>query len=544
MAAVTGAPARRRRSGGSSGSAGLAQAGSAGSARGLVTPRRTSVLARGGDPASLLVGSLDGGVDGGSDTVVAAVPMGAGVTPGPGAEAAVAAYGAELAAVVASERVRGSVGEVVRVPVLAPDGLPGRLLLVGVGDGTPRDLRRAGAALGRAARGRRRLVTSLGAGAGTEGVRALVEGLLLGPYAPPSAGLRDRTDSLPVEAVELVGDQAPDAVRLGLAHAGATLRTRDLSETPSNVKNPGWLAEQAAAVAADAGLEITIWDTPRLAAEGFGGLLAVGGGSATPPLLVRLDHRPAGSRGLTDRRPVVLVGKGITYDTGGLSIKPREAMLPMKTDMSGAAAVLAVLAACAELGVRRPVTGLLPLAENAVGASSYRPGDVVTVHGGRTVEILNTDAEGRMVLADALDHARSLDPEVVVDIATLTGATSLGLGRRHAALFATDERLAAALGAAGEASGELTWRLPLVEEYRPALDSGVADLRHVPAPDAKVGGGAITAALFLREFTGGLRWAHLDVAGTARSDKDEHEVTRGATGYGARLLLRWLEGLR
>jgi leucyl aminopeptidase len=166
------------------------------------------------------------------------------------------------------------------------------------------------------------------------------------------------------------------------------------------------------------------------------------------------------------------------------------------------------------------------------------------VHGGRTVEILNTDAEGRMVLADALDYARSLDPDVVVDIATLTGAASLGLGKRHAALYATDDRLAAALEAAGAGSGELTWRMPLVEEYRPALDSRVADLRHVPGPDAKVGGGSITAALFLREFTGGMRWAHLDVAGTARSDKDEHEVTRGATGYGARLLLRWLEGLR
>ena len=522
MPPVTQAPARRRRSAGGGG---------------LVTPPRTAVVARAADPASLLVSRVEAG----PEAVVAAVPVGAGATPGPGAEAAVAAYGASFAAVVAAERVRGTAAEVVRVPVLAPDGLPGRLLLVGVGDGTPRDLRRAGAALGRAVRGRRRLVTTLGSGAGAEGVRALVEGLLLGPYAPPSAGLRDRTDSRPVGEVELVGDQAPDAVRLGLAHAGATLRTRDLAETPSNVKNPGWLAERATALAAEAGLEITIWDTPRLAAEGFGGLLAVGGGSATPPRLVRLDHRPAGSRG---RRPVVLVGKGITYDTGGLSIKSRDAMLPMKTDMSGAAAVLAVLAACAELGVRRPVTGLLPLAENAVGASSYRPSDVVTVHGGRTVEILNTDAEGRMVLADALDYARSLEPEVVVDIATLTGATSLGLGRRHAALFSTDERLAAALGAAGAASGELTWRLPLVEDYRPALDSGVADLRHVPAPDAKVGGGAITAALFLREFTGGARWAHLDVAGTARADKDEHEVTRGATGYGARLLLRWLEGLR
>jgi leucyl aminopeptidase len=390
-------------------------------------------------------------------------------------------------------------------------------------------------------RGRDRLVTSVGAGAGADGVRAFLEGLLLGPYAPPSAGLRDRSDTLPVRGVELVGDHPAAAVELGRAHAAATIRARDLAETPSNLKNPAWVAEQAEAVAAAAGLEVTIWDAARLAAEGFGGLLAVGGGSATPPALVRLDHRPAGARG---RRPIVLVGKGITYDTGGLSIKPREAMVPMKTDMSGAAAVLAVLEACAALGVRRPVTGLLPLAENAVGASSYRPGDVVTVHGGRTVEILNTDAEGRMVLADALDYARSLDPDVVVDIATLTGAATLGLGRRHAALYATDDRLAAQLDAAGAASGELTWRMPLVTDYRPALDSPVADLRHVPGPDAGVGGGSITAALFLREFVPGLRWAHLDVAGTARSDKDEHEVTRGATGYGARLLLRWLEGLR
>jgi leucyl aminopeptidase len=468
------------------------------------------------------------------------VPVGAGAAPGPGAAEAVAAYGVDLDAVIRSERVGGGAAETVRVPVVAPDGLPGRLLLVGVGDGSPRDLRRAGAALGRAVRGRERLVTSVGAGAGADAVRAFVEGLLLGPYAPPSAGLKNRQDSMPVGAAELVGDHAGTAVELGVTHAGATIRARDLAETPSNLKNPRWMVEQAGDVAAEAGLQITIWDAERLAAQGFGGLLAVGGGSATPPALVRLDHRPPGSRG---RKPVVLVGKGITYDTGGLSIKPREAMVPMKTDMSGAAAVLAVLGACAALGVRRPVTGLLPLAENAVGGSSYRPGDVVTVHGGRTVEILNTDAEGRMVLADALDYARSLDPDVVVDIATLTGAATLGLGRRHAALYATDDRLAAGLEAAGAASGELTWRMPLVEEYRPVLDSPVADLRHVPG-DTSVGGGSITAALFLREFVPGLRWAHLDVAGTARSDKDEHEVTRGATGYGARLLLRWLEGLR
>jgi len=216
----------------------------------------------------------------------------------------------------------------------------------------------------------------------------------------------------------------------------------------------------------------------------------------------------------------------------------------MKTDMSGAAAVLATLAACRALGVRRRVVGLLALAENAVSGSSYRPADVVRHYGGRTVEVANTDAEGRMVLADALAYADDvLDPDVLVDVATLTGAATLGLGRRHAALYATDDRLAAGLAAAADASGERVWRMPLVEDYLPALHSDVADLRHVPS-DGKIGGGSITAALFLRAFTGGRRWAHLDIAGPARADSAEHEVGKGATGYGARMLLRWLESLR
>jgi leucyl aminopeptidase len=220
-------------------------------------------------------------------------------------------------------------------------------------------------------------------------------------------------------------------------------------------------------------------------------------------------------------------------------------MVPMKTDMSGAAAVLATLVACRELDIRRPVIGLLPLAENAFGASSYRPGDIVTVHGGTTVEILNTDAEGRMVLADALSYAAGkLDPDVIIDVATLTGAATLGLGRRHAALYATDDQLARSLTGAGAGSGEQLWRMPLVEDYRPVLDSPIADLRHLAGKGAAMGGGSIVAALFLREFVGAHRWAHLDIAGTGRSDREEYEVTKGATGFGARLLLRWLEGLR
>jgi leucyl aminopeptidase len=373
-------------------------------------------------------------------------------------------------------------------------------------------------------------------------VRAVVEGLVLGGYAPPAGGVTPRTDSAPVDRVELIGDQRDPAVDRGRLHADATALARDLAETPANVKTPSWLADRVGEVAAEHGLGVRIWRGPELEAAGFGGLRAVGGGSASPPCLVRLDYRPDGAR--SGSRPVVLVGKGITFDSGGLSIKSRDAMVPMKTDMSGAAAVLAALGGAGRAGVRRTVVGLLPLAENAVSGSSYRPGDVVRVRGGRTVEVTNTDAEGRIVLADALSYADAeLDPDLVVDLATLTGAASLGLGRRHAALYTDDDALAAAMERAGQDSGEPVWRMPLVEDYRGLLDSGIADLRQMSS-DAHAGGGSIVAALFLREFAGRRRWAHLDIAGPARSDKDEYEVTRGATGFGARLLLRWLEGLR
>ncbi|GLY28530.1 leucyl aminopeptidase [Kineosporia sp. NBRC 101731] len=454
-----------------------------------------------------------------------------------------AAYGVDLTSVLAAERVKAGPGEVVRVPMMAPDGLPSRFVLIGIGTGSARDLRRAAAALARKARGRRHVMTTLGDGSSTEGARAVVEGFVLGGYTPPSAGLKSRVESSPAAQLTLVGRHPGIGLDRGRAHARATVLARDLAETPANLKTPAWLARQAADLGAAAGLDVQIWDEARLADEGFGGLLAVGSGSSTPPRFVRIDYRPEGGR---TRRPVVLVGKGITFDTGGISIKPRLSMVPMKTDMSGAAAVLAALLACPEVGVRRPVTGLLPLAENAFGAGSYRPGDVVTTYGGRTVEILNTDAEGRLVLADGLAYAvRNLDPDVLVDIATLTGAAGIGLGKRHAALYSTTDRLAGALTEAATGSGEQVWRMPLVEDYRPVLDSAVADIRHVPGRGAQTsGGGSITAALFLREFTAGARWAHLDIAGPARSDRDENEVTRGATGFGTRLLLRWLESLR
>jgi leucyl aminopeptidase len=251
-----------------------------------------------------------------------------------------------------------------------------------------------------------------------------------------------------------------------------------------------------------------------------------------------LRHQPPGAG--ASAPPVVLVGKGITFDSGGLSLKRGDAMATMKTDMSGAAAVLATMTALGRVGVSRPVVGLLALAENMPSGTALRPGDVLGIAGGTTVEVVNTDAEGRLVLADALAHAVStLDPAVLVDLATLTGAASVGLGRRHAALYSTDDTLASELLAAAVRSGEETWRMPLVEDYREALASDVADLSHV-AQGKPVGAGSVTAALFLQRFTDGRPWAHLDIAGPARADADAFEVSRGGTGYGVRLLLEWL----
>jgi len=331
------------------------------------------------------------------------------------------------------------------------------------------------------------------------------------------------------------------AVQAGVRSAEASTLARDLANTPSNEKDPAWLANQAKGIARRAGLDVHIRGERALAAEGWGGVLGVGAGSSRPPRVIELRYRPGGR---TRAPHVVLVGKGITFDSGGLSLKPREAMVPMKTDMAAGGAVIAVMSQLQAAGVRVPVTGVVAAAENMPGASALRPGDVIRHYGGRTVEVFNTDAEGRLVLADALAYAdERLAPDILVDLATLTGAASVGLGRRHGALYSADEELADELLAAGESSGERLWRMPLVEDYRAALDSSVADLANI-SRDPAVQGGSIIAALFLREFVGVRRWAHLDIAGPARAERDEHEVSKGGTGFGARLLLRWLEGLR
>ncbi|MEW9529221.1 leucyl aminopeptidase [Microbispora sp. NPDC049125] len=427
-------------------------------------------------------------------------------------------------ALLAHYEAKGEPGEVVDVPVAMGEGVR-RVLLYGTGDGTAPALRKAGAAVARRAKGRRSVSVAVPP---TGDVAALAEGALLAAYTF-SIG---KGGTKAVEEIVFTGGEEK-TLRRGEVVARATALARDLVNTPSSVKTPAWLAEQAAAVAAESGLGVRVWEGPELAE--FGGIRAVGQGSVSPPRLVSLSYAPEGAG-----THVVLVGKGITFDSGGLSLKPTEGMKTMKTDMAGGAAVIAAMSALAASDVPVRVTGLVACAENSISGTAQRPGDVITQYGGRTVEVLNTDAEGRLVLADAIAYADAeLDPDVVIDVATLTGAAKVALGGTIAAVYATDESLAAALLAAGEASGDRLWRMPLVEDYRDMLDSDVADLANV---DRKMTGaaGSVAAALFLREFTGGRPWAHLDIAGPARAGADDAEITKGGTGFGVRLLLRYL----
>jgi leucyl aminopeptidase len=442
---------------------------------------------------------------------------------------------ADLRAVLAREKVKGNVGDVASFPVGA------RLVFAaGLGERTPRDYRRAGAAIARRLKSVDTAAITVARRSPSAQVRALAEGLLLGGY---SFKLTNSPKPDVLTSVSLVVDRADaraDALREGVLTATAAFIARDLANTPSSTKTPAWLGRQAVALARKSGLEVTVRDDRELRANGFGGVVAVGMGSANPPRLIELTYTPDPATAVDGH--VVLIGKGITFDSGGLSLKPNAGMIAMKTDMAAGGAVIAAMSAMRDLGVRVRVTGLVPAAENMPSGSAQRPSDVITQYGGTTVEVLNTDAEGRLVLADALAYADlDLDPDVIVDLATLTGAISSGLGKRHAGLFTEDDHLAAALIAAGNESGEAVWRMPLVDDYGAVLESSVADLANVAVDGGRTfSGGAIVAALFLREFVGRRRWAHLDIAGVGRADADEHEVTKGPTGFGVRLLLHWL----
>ncbi len=433
----------------------------------------------------------------------------------------------DLLALFEEAGAEAAVGEVTRLH------LAGRTILgVGTGDAGTDALRAAGAALARAATGRDEVVSTVQSVAGDDGLTAFVAGAVLASFR---FSLRtEETAEPPVKRIVLAS--APEGQQSVLDRAEAIARAsaeaRRLATTPSNIKSPRWLVDQVVGLAEGSGLKTKVWDRAALEKEGFGGILAVGRASVSPPYLVQVDYQPKGRR----TPHVVLVGKGITFDTGGLSIKPGEAMVTMKRDMTGAAVVAATMSTLAAVGCPVRVTALLPIAENAIGGDALRPGDVITHWGGRTTEVTNTDAEGRLILADGLAYAASkLKPDLLVDVATLTGGIKVALGLNIAGYFATDDTAAAHLDRASAESGERLWRMPLAEDYESFLSSKIADADNAPgrAP-------AITAALFLQHFTGSLPWVHLDIASVGDSTRDNGEWTPGPTGFGARLLLHWL----
>ena len=431
--------------------------------------------------------------------------------------------------------VTGKAGEVIDIPVIRGKEEVTRVLLVGVGSRSDSDIRKAGTSIGRKVRGNKSNVVSfLSRNAQEAQIHFIASGLATYSWSQKT-GAAPETPSF-----TMVGD-FKETVEKSHVLLSATWQARDLIQTPSNIKSPEWMASQVKKIAKSPQLSVKIKSGKDL--KDFGGLRAVGNSSRkNPPRFVEISYRPRGAK----RTPhVVLVGKGITFDTGGVSLKrPYDLMAPMKSDMSGAAVVLMVAVAAAELGLKVRITSLLMLAENALSGTAQRPSDVITHYGGTTVEVINTDAEGRLVLADGLAYADlNLEPDYLIDVATLTGAATLGLSRFYGALYTRDKKLADSLTKLSDFTGDRIWHMPLVDDYQVALSSHIADYNHT-ADKPKFQGGSVTAALFLEKFVGDRKWVHMDIAGPARSDIDAGENVKGGTGYGVRLLTEWIASLQ
>lgn len=374
-----------------------------------------------------------------------------------------------------------------------------------------------------------------------EAVQAAAEGLLLGAYRYDR--YKEDKKAKPLEEAVLLTAASVNAkvfekaVSEAEAFAGATMYARNLVNTPALDMHPATFVQEALALAVgQKRFSIKIYGRTELQKMGCGGILAVAQGSAHEPKMIHMTYKPPNAK-----KRIVLVGKGVTFDSGGLSIKPADGMTDMKIDMAGAAAVLAVFRALATLKIPVEVHGIAAMVENMPSGTAYRPGDIVKTMSGKTIEILNTDAEGRVTLADTLFYGSKLKPDLMIDLATLTGAAMVALGHDIAALMTDDEKLAARLAQASLASGEHLWRLPLFEGYAEHVKSRHADLKNISSVRY---GGAITAGLFLKEFVGETPWAHLDIAGPAYNEKDyQDERSWGASGYGARLLLEFLRRL-
>ncbi len=467
-----------------------------------------------------------------------------GVTELSGAAAAVDnALGGLISSVITTEGFEGKLGETRAIHTQGK--IPAaRVILTGLGDPEKPDLenaRRAFAAACRHARDTKaRTVAAVDecSHIPMRLAQAMVEGAIIGAYryldykTDPD---RHEIESLTIVTPTAEGAAAAEAgARRGEIVAQAVNATRDLVNAPANTVTPTFLADCAEEIAATCGLELTVLNREECAAMGMGAFLAVSQGSAQRPRFIVLRYRGGGSGAKT----VAIVGKGITFDSGGLSLKPADGMASMKDDMAGAAAVLQTMRAVAQLKPKVNVVGIAAATENLPSGTAVKPGDVVRAINGKTIEIVNTDAEGRLTLADAVGYAAAQGADEIVDLATLTGACVTALGNRISGAFCNDDDLAARLIACGRTSGDLLWQMPLFQEYRELLDSDVADIKNTGGRAAA----AINGGMFISEFTGGTSWAHLDIAGPATSSKEDILTGKGATGVGVRLLVEYLCG--
>ncbi|MEV0524801.1 leucyl aminopeptidase [Streptomyces sp. NPDC050439] len=487
-----------------------------------------------------------------ADAIVVGVAKGAkGPVVAPGAEAVDKAYDGKLASVLETLGASGAEGEVTKLP--APSGFKAPVVVaVGLGTVPEKDetygtdaLRRAAGTAARALSGSKKAAFALPA-EDAEDTGAIAEGALLGAYAfdaykenGSAKGKNGKDAKGPLAEIALLGGKPRDkaykaAVERATALAEELNRARDLVNTPPNDLNPEAFAAVATAAAKEHGIKIQVLDEKALTKGGFGGILGVGVGSDAPPRLVKLSYTSSKAK-----KHLAFVGKGITYDSGGISLKPAGHNETMKCDMAGAAAVFAAVVTAARLGLEVNVTGWLALAENMPSGSATRPGDVLRMYSGKTVEVLNTDAEGRLVLADALAKASEDKPDAIVDVATLTGAMMMALGSRTFGIMANDDAFRAAIHDASEEAGEPSWPMPLPDHLRKGMDSPTADIANM---GERMGGGLV-AGLFLREFIGeGITWAHLDIAGPAFNEGGPFGYTpKGGTGTAVRTLVRLAE---
>ncbi|GAA0586741.1 leucyl aminopeptidase [Streptomyces crystallinus] len=483
-----------------------------------------------------------------ADAVVVGIAKGTGPKGGlvvaPGAEAVDKAFGGKLAGVLETLGASGAEGEATKVP--SPSGLKAPVVLaVGLGTAPAKDeafatevLRSAAGSAARALTGTKKAAFALPVEA-AEDVAAIAEGALLGAYAFTAYQDGGKGAKAPLAEIALIGAKPRDkahkaAAERAIALAAELNRARDLVNTPPNDLYPESFAAVATAAGKEHGVKVQVLDEKALTKGGYGGILGVGVGSANGPRLVRIGYtHPQAAKTLA------FVGKGITYDSGGISLKPAGHNETMKCDMAGAAAVFAAVVTAARLGLKVNVTGWLALAENMPSGTATRPGDVLRMYSGKTVEVLNTDAEGRLVLADALAKASEEKPDAIVDVATLTGAMMMALGSRTFGVMANDDAFRTAVHETAEEAGEQSWPMPLPADLRKGMDSPTADIANM---GERMGGGLV-AGLFLKEFVGeGITWAHLDIAGPAYNEGAPFGYTpKGGTGSAVRTLVRLAE---